>query len=306
MQAPNKAASGTERKKEAMALIRSVLIALALFAAPAAAKPADPRVALEELLTADRTFSDNAGKAAEPVGGIAPMFDADVVMPSPKGHAVGREAVLALFRENPSYKDGQVSWAPIRGGISADGTQGFTYGFLSVTSGDPARRERKYLAYWIKRPDGWRVVAYRQQVREAGDVSKEMLPPSLPAFNAEPAADSSAHQQSVAAAEKAFSDRAQVVGLKQAFGEFGREDAMNMYGGAGFAYGLDAVTAGFKEGDPTTIHWGTERSFAASSGDLAVSIGTIRPNDSKDGAGFPFFTVWRRDGPDLPWRYIAE
>lgn len=83
-------------------------------------------------------------------------------------------------------------------------------------------------------------------------------------------------------------------------------DAAKMYGGAGFAIGLDAVTAGFKEGDPTTIHWGTEHSFAASSGDLAVSIGTIRPHDPKDGAGFPFFTVWRRDGPDQPWRYIAE
>lgn len=81
---------------------------------------------------------------------------------------------------------------------------------------------------------------------------------------------------------------------------------MNMYVGAGFAVGLDAVTSGFKEGDPTTIHWSTERSFAASSGDLAVSIGTIRPHNPKDGAGFPFFTVWRRDGPDKPWRYVAE
>ena len=224
-----------------------------------------------------------------------------------KGHATGREAVLALFRENPSYKEGKVSWTPIRGGISADGTQGFTYGFLSLTGGDPSRRERKYLAYWVKRPEeGWRVVAYRQQVREAGEVSKDMLPPSTPAFTAEPVPDSTAHQASVAAAEKAFSDRAQVVGLKQAFREYGREDAMNMYGGAGFAVGLDAVTAGFKEGDPTTIHWSTERAIAASSGDLAVSIGTIKPHDPKQGAGFPFFTIWRRDGPDKPWRYIAE
>jgi hypothetical protein len=81
---------------------------------------------------------------------------------------------------------------------------------------------------------------------------------------------------------------------------------MNMYGGAGFAIGLDAVTAGFKEGDPTTIHWFTERSYVASSGDLGVSIGTIKPHDPKTGPGFPFFTVWRRDGPDQPWRYVAE
>ncbi len=265
--------------------------------------------AVAELLVADRAFSDHAANAADPVAGVAPMFDEEVDMPSPKGHAIGREAVLALFRENPSYKEGKVNWTPIRGGISADGTQGFTYGFLSLTGGDPARRERKYLAYWVKQPEGWRIVAYRQQVREAGDVSKAMLPPSLPPFSAEPIADPEAMRilhLSVAAAEKSFSDRAQKVGLKKAFREYGRKDAMNMYGGAGFAVGLDAVTAGFKEGEPTTIHWYTERSYVASSGDLGVSIGTIRPHDPKDGAGFPFFTVWRRDGPDEPWRYIAE
>lgn len=290
-------------------MLRILMIAFALAASPAAAQSIDPTAAVGELLAADRAFSKAADKAVDPVAGIAPMFDAEVVMPSPKGHAVGRDSVIALFRDNPSYKEGKVSWAPIRGGISADGTHGFTFGFLSVSGGDPARRERKYLAYWIKRPEGWRVVAYRQQVRPPGDVSKEMLPASLPAFVADRITDSAAiaaHQASVAASEKAFSDRAQVVGLKQAFGEYGRPDAMNMYGGAGFAYGLDAVVAGFKEEGPATIHWSTERSFAASSGDLAVSIGTIRSNDPAKTDAFPFFTIWRRDGPDQPWRYIAE
>ena len=196
----------------------------------------------------------------------------------------------------------------MRGGISADGTHGFTYGFLSLTGGDPAKRDRKYLAYWIKRPEGWRVAAYRQNAREAGEVSHNMIAPSLPGFTAKPVADPAiitAHQQSIAAAEKSFSDRAQIVGLKKAFREYGREDAMNMYVGAGFTLGLDAITAGFND-EPATINWSTERSFAASSGDLGVSIGTIRPNHSKQGAGSPFFTVWRRDGPDKPWRYIAE
>ena len=290
-------------------MFRAILLALLFIAAPAAAR-VDPAAAVEELLAADRAFSDSAAKASDPVAGISAMLDAEVVMPSPKGHAIGRDAVVGLFRENPSYREGSVSWAPIRGGISADGTQGFTYGFLSVTGGDPARRDRKYLAYWIKRPEeGWRVVAYRQQVRPPGEVSKDMLPPSLPVAAIDPVADpavTAGHQAGIAVAEKSFSDHAQNVGLKAAFRDFGREDAMNMYGGAGFAVGLDAVTAGFKEGDPTTIHWSTERSFAASSGDLGVSIGTIRPHDPKDGAGFPFFTIWRRDAPDQPWRYVAE
>ena len=290
-------------------MFRTMLLTLLFLAVPVAAKPADPKAVVNELLAADLTFSVEAAKAADPVAGISAMLDKDVVMPSPKGHAIGRDAVVALFRENPSYKEGIVSWSPVRGGISADGTQGFTYGFLTVSGGDPARRDRKYLSYWIKRPEGWRVVAYRQQVRQPGDVSKDMIAPSVPAAGVEPVADHAliaANQASLAAAEKSFSDHAQKVGLRTAFHDFGREDAMNMYGGSGFAVGLDAVVAGFKEEGPATIHWGTERSFAASSGDLGVSIGTIRSNDPAKNEAFPFFTVWRRDGPDKPWRYIAE
>ena len=85
---------------------------------------------------------------------------------------------------------------------------------------------------------------------------------------------------------------------------------MNMYEGAAFRVGLDAITAGFPEGETTSpLHWSTERAIAASSGDLGVSIGTIRRNGpvpEGQPASFPFFTIWRRDRPDAPWRYIAE
>ena len=291
-------------------MFRTILLALLFIAAPAAAK-VDPKAAVEQLLAADRAYSDQAASAADPPTGLAPMFDADAVIPYPgKGLLVGRDAIIAAFRENPGFKEGKASWAPVRGGISADGTQGFTYGFLTTSSAVPAKPEHKYLAYWIRRPDGWRVVTYRQLVKDPGEASKDMIAPSLPNSGTEPVSDAAviaAHNQSFAAAEKGFSDRAQTVGLKAAFREFGREDAMNMWGSPGFRTGLDAITEGFKdETGPAKIHWATERSFAASSGDLGVSIGTISPNDPKEGAGFPFFTVWRRGGPGEPWRYIAE
>src|SRR5437868_6900611 len=75
---------------------------------------------------------------------------------------IGREPALTLFRAAPAWQSGTVSWRAVQGGVSADGTQGFTYGYLTVTAGDPARRERKYLAYWVRRPEGWRVAAWRQ------------------------------------------------------------------------------------------------------------------------------------------------
>jgi hypothetical protein len=288
-------------------MFRSLLLALLFAAAPAAAKSS-----VDDLLAADRDFAAQSAKV-DPVTGISAMLDADVAMPLPgKGILVGKSAVTEAFKTSPAFAGGHVTWAPVRAGISADGTQGFTYGFLSVGSGDAAKRDRKYLAYWVKRPAGWRVVAYRQIPRAAGAVSTAMFAPALPGFTAKAKTDAkliAANQASLAAAEKAFSDRAQVVGLRKAFGEYGRADAMNMYSGAGFAYGLDAVVANFKEEGPATIHWGTEHSFVSSSGDLGVSIGMIRPNappKAGEPDGFPFFTVWKRDKPGAPWKYIAE
>jgi len=289
----------------------TALTALLFLSGPALAQHG--QAGIEALLAADRAFSAAAADAPNAAEGLAPMFDAAVVMPSGPAHVVGRDAVLAAFRDSPAFREGRLSWTPVRAGISADGTQGFTYGYLSLSGGDPARRERKYLAYWVRGGEGWRVAAYRQIPRPAGEVTAELLPASLPGFAAPPNPDEAvieAHQRSLAAAERAFSDRAQQVGLRAAFREYGRADAMNMMGGRAFAIGLDAITAGFPEGETTsTLTWGTERSLVASSGDLGVSIGTIRANGpvpEGQPASFPFFTIWRRDSADAPWRYIAE
>ena len=293
-------------------MLRFLLALLALLAAPAAAR--DVRADVDALLAADRAFAAAAANAASAADGLAPIFDAEAVMPAPgRGHIIGREAILAALRASPAFASGTAGWIPIRGGISADGSQGFTFGFLTLTGGDPARRDRKYLAYWIRRPEGWRVAAWRQVVRPPGAVSSAMLPPSLPGFAARPRRNApalEAHRRSLAAAEQAFSDRAQRVGLRAAFREYGRADAMNMSGGAGFAIGLDAIAAHFPATDTTSpVRWSTTSSFVASSGDLGVSIGTIRTNaPGADGRtdAFPFFTIWRRETRDGPWRYIAE
>jgi ketosteroid isomerase-like protein len=293
---------------------RLLLIALLFLAGPALAQPRQAE--LEHLLAADRAFSAAAAQAPTAADGLAPMFDAEAVMPVPgagPGFATGRDAVVAVFRDSRAFRESRLSWTPIRGGISADGMHGFTYGYLTLTGGDPARRNRKYLAYWIRRPQGWRVAAYRQLPRAPGPVSAAMLPPSLPAFAARPTrsrARIEAHRASLHAAEQAFSDGAQRIGLRAAFREYGLADAMNMGGPGPISVGLDALTAGFPAGETTSpVSWRTERSFIASSGDLGVSIGTIRVNGAvPEGqpASFPFFTIWRRDRPGAAWRYVAE
>jgi len=282
---------------------------LALLAALLLALPAHAQRTADSLLAADRAFAARAANAADPAAALAPMFDNEVWMAVAGRPHLGRDAVLAALRASPAYPAGAMSWTPVRVGVSADGSQGFSFGYLSLAGGDPERRERKYLAYWVRRPDGWRVVAYRQAIRQPGEVSRELRPPSLPGRPVPGAVTE--HQASLAAAEQAFSDRAQQIGLAAAFAEYGREDAMNMGAPGDFTYGAAAISRAVDSSGATTspVRWSTERSHVATSGDLGVSIGTIHANGAvPEGqpSSFPYFTVWRRDGPDTPWRYVAE
>ncbi len=296
-----------------MTRLLAAVAALILLVAPAAGAQSAQANA-ESLLAADRAFAAAAATAPTPADALAAMFDAEVVVPGGPDLTIGRDAALAAFRAAPAWQSGTVSWRPVRGGVSADGTQGFTYGYLTVTAGDPARRERKYLAYWVRRPAGWRVAAYRQIPLQPGGTPSEAQPPLLPAFAAAPNADptvSARHQTSLAAAEQAFSDRAQRIGLAAAFREYGHPEAVNLAAGnAAFVTGGAAISGSVDNGETTSpVRWSTTRALAASSGDLGVSMGVIRRNTpGTDGRpdSFSFFTVWRRDTPDGEWRYLAE
>jgi hypothetical protein len=58
------------------------------------------------------------------------------------------------------------------------------------------------------------------------------------------------------------------------------------------------------------VVWSADRAIVATSGDLGVTLGTIRQKapgaDGKTPPGAPFFTIWRRADAKSPWRYIAE
>ena len=123
----------------------------------------------------------------------------------------------------------------------------------------------------------------------------------------------SQHEASLAAAEKAFSDEAQKIGLGAAFAKHGREDAVNMGGPktVGFVRGAAAIGREVGEGSPTDrseVEWSADRVLVASSGDLGITFGMIRFHKPPEGqpTAVPFFTIWRRDDSSRSWRYIAE
>ena len=156
-----------------------------------------------------------------------------------------------------------------------------------------------------------------RQLAAAGLDAGISVAPVLPGRTVSPTTDAATgdrHRASLAAAERAFSDRAQVIGLGPAFREFGAPTAVNMGGPASAPYvvGNDAIATliGASSPQPTSpVEWSTDVALVASSGDLGISFGFIRPHATPGGAtstGSPFFTIWHRVSPEAPWRYVAE
>jgi ketosteroid isomerase-like protein len=299
--------------RSARATPTAVALALAIVAGLAAATP---QSAVDDLLATDRAFSAASAKT-DLLAGLTAMFADDVIIPNPPGQfAAGKAAVVAMLRANADNARSSTEWTPVRGGMSADGQQGFTVGFMTLHRPDGATLALKYLAYWVKRPEGWRVVAYKRARAGEGSPSLAMMTPALPEALVPASADAAViarHRESLDRAERTFSDEAQRIGLGRAFARFGSADAVNLGGAAdaGLVVGAENIARIVSAGQPatgSTLFWAPDRVIVASSGDLGVTIGMIHPNAPAAGqpASFPFFTIWRRPNPTAPWRYIAE
>lgn len=285
-------------------------LALVLLAATA---QQSPQSVANDLLAADRAFAA-AAATTDLVGALDAMFADDIVMPLPQGKwARGRGAALDALRATPGNSDAKIDWSPVRVGISADGLHGYTYGFLTVRRGE-LPQPGKYLAYWVKRPEGWRVVAYKRAARAPGDVERTTMPPQLPAALVTPERDASivdSHRAGLIAAEHAFSDLANAIGLGHAFAQSGARDGMNLGGGsADFVHGNENIAhfvSSNRPMDAKPFTWGADDALVASSGDLGITFGQIHQNGAPaDAPTFAFFTIWRRESPTAPWRYVAE
>jgi ketosteroid isomerase-like protein len=294
-----------KKSRSLAALGMTVLLPAAVFA---------QQKEVDELLAADRAFAAASAKT-EIIAALTPMFSKNVIMPVPgpsARFAEGIDQVVEALKANPANTGAKLEWTPIRGGVSADGEQGFTFGYMTIHRADGTDAPAKYLSYWTKEKGAWKVAAYKRSGRPAGEVPLAMMPPSLPEKMVRPATDStiiSGFATSLAAAEKSFSDEAAVVGLGPAFEKFGRADAMNMGRAPAFTFGNVEISKGVSPTpmEPSPLVWGADyRAIVASSGDLGVSIGFIRNKADPAATPFPFFTIWRRDNPTVPWRYIAE
>ena len=91
---------------------------------------------------------------------------------------------------------------------------------MTVTKPDGSTTPAKYLGYWVKRPEGWRLAVYKRGRAEKAPVSPAAMAPSLPAAIvpvSKDAASLKAHADSLDAIERAFSNEAQKIGIGPAF-----------------------------------------------------------------------------------------
>jgi ketosteroid isomerase-like protein len=291
---------------------------LPLLLAAAIAFQTPPRAVADELLAADVAASAASAKTTV-IPGLTAMFAQDVIMQAPAvGFARGIAAATEALKANPDNTTGKVEWTPVRAGISGDGLHGFTFGYMTLRRTDGTTVPIKYLAYWVKRDGRWQVAAYKRRLRAAGEVALAVMTPSIPEKIVPSSGDAAARAafvESLTAAEKAFSDEAQKIGLGAAFTKYGSPDAMNMGGPdePAFVIGAEAIGKSVGAGQPadsSTVSWSADSALVAASGDLGVTFGYIRQNapagTSPAPAAVPFFTIWRRAAPTAPWRYIAE
>jgi hypothetical protein len=291
--------------------IRLIVAALVI---PALATAQQKEV--DELIAADRAYSAASAKV-DIIAGLTPMFSKKVNMPVPgpaPKFAEGIDSVVAALRANRNNDGVKLDWTPVRGGISADGQHGFTFGYMTIHRPDGSEVPAKYLSYWIKENGAWKVAAYKRAGRAPGEVATTLMAPSLPEKMTKPSADVASvaeFSKSLGDAEQSFSDEAGQIGLTAAFLKFGRADAMNMGRLPAFTIGNETISKSVEPpdqaGKPSPLVWKSDYTvMVASSGDLGVSIGWIHQKSDPAAPGFPFFTIWRRDNPTAPWRYIAE
>jgi len=295
--------------------VKTLLSLLVSLFIPALVTAQTSQQVADDLLAADRAFSA-ASATTDLITGLSAMFSADVAMMAPTEIAYGTAKAIDALKANKANVGAKAVWTPARVAVSGDGKHGFTAGAMTITRADGTVNPAKYLAYWRKDGAGWRVLVYKRvpaKVVPQVDTVTYLLPKQTVPSKSN-AADIERDRESLAEAERSFSRDAQTMGIGAAFKHYGSPEAINLFtpDSSMFVMGSAAIGESVGAGSPpntSNVHWGPEKTLIAASGDFGVTMGYILQNKPKQGEpNLPqaFFTIWRRDSPSAPWRYIAE
>ncbi|HEV2643209.1 MAG TPA: nuclear transport factor 2 family protein, partial [Candidatus Elarobacter sp.] len=209
---------------------------------------------------ADRALS--AASARGMLGALSDSFTDDVVLLYPgQPIAQGRAVAIAVLEDVPSARRLRMTWRAVRGEISADGSRAYTSGYgRSTLAGSTDSAHVRYIAYWRRINDRWRVGAM------------VITPAAVGGFTSAPAGcgaraaatartatqgrtDAREQRRALLATDADFSARSARDGAAAAFGAFIADDGANLGGRAEMVCGRGAVERMMQGIGPGELVW---------------------------------------------------
>jgi ketosteroid isomerase-like protein len=289
----------------ATGLLPAALLLLACSHTPPAPHPVPARGPARDSLLASDFGRTHAVQARGVVGGFAESLTPDVLYLRAGTPAVrGLDATRMLLADTARVP-GAVAWQPEGGDISADHASGYTYGIAVRVLGADSVGVERYIAFWRRAPGGpWRIAAYV----EVGSPFRS--PPSAQSATSPLANAPSRGTAELMAADSAFSDLADRVGVGNAFAATVAPHGV-IFAGSEIVTGPKAVRDFYAAGDAASgLAWHPTFAEAAASGDLGFTVGQyIFTGRGASGAAIQSFgkylTVWQRQ-PDGSWKFVVD
>ncbi|MDB4908837.1 MAG: hypothetical protein JWO05_3621 [Gemmatimonadetes bacterium] len=197
--------------------------------------------------------------------------------------------------------------------VSADGDDGYAYGYLDVVraSGDTAPGE--FHGYWRRSLAGrWEILAIGRGRRASVSVTRETpepfgRAPGVTRFDRRMPADV---LRSLSSVDQEFSDSSTASTRSRAFEAFAAPNVAKIGPDGAYVFGPPAVGRLFLQAPAGTFQWTPELAMSSASQDLGFTIGHVvqgaepagrNPNAPRG----RYLTIWRRQ-PDGRWRYVVD
>jgi ketosteroid isomerase-like protein len=269
----------------------------------------------DALLRADLGRADSVTQAGYSRG-LASAFASDVVylrggIPMVKGRA----AALAILAAESVPTTTAVRWQPVRAEASRDGRSGYSYGYTIYSTpqpaGAPSVRIDRYIAYWRRQPEGWRVAAYAETYGAPPPALS--LPPAVTSavIPDVPMRRTRGPLDEIRAVDSDFSAEAERNGTGRAFGRYAADDAQIFSAPGEFITGPRAITQSFgPANEKSRLVWHPVHGEVSLAGDMGFTVGNaVLTGEREDGAPLlsasKYLTVWRRQA-DGGWRYVVD
>ena len=262
----------------------------------------------------ERTFRAAAAKmsAGSFVTPLSELFAPSGIYISSQALSLRGPAAARAWLERDSLNVRSTArWTLLRHDVSADGRDGYSYGYLDVIRPNGDTLPGKYHAYWRRDGGRWQLLAFFRGRRMPGPITD-----TVPAWLADSArrtgraeGDTIAMLRAIMDTERAF---ATDVGadVQRAFMKYAAPDGAKIDRGPAYSFGPTAIGELFAgPASRAGPFWTPEVGTVAVSGDLGFTTGPVTSRTAGEGSGPPpgakYFSIWRRM-PNGTWRYVVD